>query len=88
METFFSTKSLCHFHVMPDEKDRRCSTKNFLSFLGERGDSLLAFILIITSSMALFGSLYFLNKYFENKTKEHLYDFKKKWDHLETRYQR
>lgn len=55
---------------------------------GERGDTILPFVLIMGMAAALFGSLFFLNKYFERKTEEHLYEFKKKWNELEARYQR
>lgn len=34
----------------------------------------------------LFGGLVWLNKHFEQKTKDHLYEFKNKWNALEKKY--
>lgn len=35
----------------------------------------------------LFAGLFWLNKHFEKKTKEHLNDFSNKWNYLEEKYQ-
>lgn len=34
----------------------------------------------------LFAGLFWLNKTYENKTKEHLYDFQIRWNALEQKY--
>jgi hypothetical protein len=35
----------------------------------------------------LFMGLILLNRYYENKTKEHLLDFQKEWEQLEKKYE-
>lgn len=50
---------------------------------GERGDIILPFILCLLTASLLFTSLFWLNKTYEQKTKEKLHDFQNRWNHLE-----
>lgn len=54
---------------------------------GERGEAVLNLILLLTSASLLYGALFWLNKTYETKTKEHLYDFETRWNHLGKKYQ-
>lgn len=54
---------------------------------GERGDIILPFILTLMAGTFLFFGLFLLNTLYENRTKEHLHDFKNRWEYLEKRYQ-
>jgi len=40
----------------------------------------------MAASLLFFG-LFLLNKLYEHRTKEHLYDFQNGWQHLEKKYQ-
>jgi hypothetical protein len=54
--------------------------------MGERGTIVLDLVLLLTSASFLYGGLFWLNKTYEKRTKEHLYDFQTRWNHLEQKY--
>lgn len=39
------------------------------------------------SASLLYGGLFWLNKTYETRTKEHLHDFEIRWNHLGTKYE-
>lgn len=53
---------------------------------GERGEAVFNLILLLTSASLLYGGLFWLNKTFEKRTKEHLHDFQTRWNHLGQKY--
>jgi hypothetical protein len=64
----------------------KCETKNQLYLRGEAGEIILPLVLTIVTGSFLLGSLFWLNKHYEIKTKEHLSDFRKDWNSLEAKY--
>ncbi len=61
-------------------------TQDDLRSFRERGEAVLPLVLTILMGSFLFSSLFWLNKHYEQKTKEHLSDFAKNWKRLEERY--
>ena len=61
--------------------------KNNLQDQGERGEVILPLILCILTSGLLFSGIFWLNRTYELKTKEHLSDFQTRWNNLEKKYQ-
>lgn len=62
------------------------TTKNKLSIRGESGEVILPLVFTLITGSFLFGSLFWLNKTYEQKTMEHLSEFRTKWNKLEEKY--
>lgn len=62
-------------------------SQNELPGRRESGEIVLPLVFAITLGSLLLGVLLSLNKYYENKTQEHLSDFKKNWNHLQRKYE-
>ena len=81
--------------LSPQCRDRRMGRpgtrirkpKNYPRFLGERGEVVLNLVLLLMSASLLYGGLFWLNKTYELRTKEHLHDFEARWNHLSKKYQ-
>jgi len=56
------------------------------SIKGEKGESFISLVFLIMSASILLASLVWLHRYFENKTREHINEFKKNWNSLSQRY--
>lgn len=56
-------------------------------FLGENGEVVLNFVTLLMSASLLYGGLFWLNKTYEKRTKEHLHDFETRWNHLGKKYE-
>jgi hypothetical protein len=61
-------------------------SKDKFSIKGEKGESIIPMVFLLISASILLGSLVWLHRFFENKTREHLYEFKKNWNSLSQRY--
>lgn len=86
MDLLLFAKALCfssrnRFNQLGESK-----AQNEIRSKGERGEVVLPLVFAILSGSLLFGSLFWLNKYYEKKTTEHLSDFTKSWKRLEERY--
>ncbi len=82
---FFKTV-LSHSHHQREELGL-AKTRHQPRGQGERGDVVLPLVLSLMLSCGLFGSLFWLNKHYEKKTKEHLSEFQKNWRKLSEKYQ-
>ncbi len=56
-------------------------------FLGESGEAVINLVVLLMSASLLYGGLFWLNKTYEKRTKEHLHDFETRWNHLEKKYE-
>jgi hypothetical protein len=63
------------------------STKNKIQITRESGEVVIPLIFTVLIGSFLFGSLFWLNKHFQQKTQEHLSGFKKDWNNLQKKYQ-
>lgn len=52
----------------------------------EAGDIILPLLLSLGAASILFMGLFLLNKLYHHRTKEHLHEFKNKWQYLEKKY--
>lgn len=64
----------------------RNKTKDAFRIKREAGDVSVPLVCALMISSFIFGSLFWLNKHYENKTKEHLSAFTKDWNHLQKKY--
>lgn len=87
MELRFFFKTLFYKSKSRSSELGKNNTQNSLHFRGENGEVILPLILMMASAGLLFGGLFWLNKHFEYKTKEHLSDFTKNWNSLQKKYQ-
>lgn len=68
------------------EPIRDSKAENQIQIRGEAGEVVLPLVLALVTASFLFGSLFWLNKHYENKTQEHLSDFRKDWNRLGQKY--
>ncbi len=66
---------------------RICESTDPEKFLGNRGEVILSFTVLLMSASLLYGGLFWLNKTYEKRTKEHLHDFETRWNHLGKKYE-
>ncbi len=62
-------------------------TRDRKKILGENGEVVLNFVVLLMSGSLLYGGLFWLNKTYEKRTKEHLHDFETRWNHLGKKYE-
>ncbi len=86
MESLVPLFTLPHQSGMECRRLRGAKSPVQTSFLGERGEITLNLILLLTTASLLYGGIFWLNKTYEHKTKEHLSDFEIRWNHLSKKY--
>lgn len=66
---------------------RKCDSQDEVPHHGERGEIILALVITLLTASLILAGLFWLNRHFEKKTKDHLNGFQKNWNELSHRYQ-
>ncbi len=77
---FYLNKDRCN-------RARKNKAQDRFRYRGEAGEVIFPVVLALATGSILFGTLFWLNKHYEKKTKEHLSDFRENWNRLEKKYQ-
>lgn len=87
MEESLHLISLHRLNRVERPRLRVCESQDPEKILGNRGEVVLSFTVLLMSASLLYGGLFWLNKTYEKRTKEHLHDFETRWNHLGKKYE-
>lgn len=87
MDLSLHFSALCRFGRMERQLLRSRVAQTHPEILGEDGEAVINFCVLLMSASLLYGGLFWLNKTYEKRTKEHLHDFETRWNHLGKKYE-